>query len=140
MWKLILLNAQIADGDPVGRMVEDFHQHDRWNALLPCVVSEGFTQGVTAYMLLKPCILGSFACDTECLEAAERLSFDLFALKQIVCLPCTCILRPKLQQLVPDHSVDCHNVKLSCLLFIDAYMMPYFFLVKIDILVWIEVM
>lgn len=45
---VILIDAKIAGGDLIGRMVVDIHQHRRRNTLFPGVIAECFTQGMAA--------------------------------------------------------------------------------------------
>lgn len=79
---VILLNAQIALGDAVGRMVVQFHQQGWLNTLFPCVIAKGFAQGMTADMFVQPGIFGSFFDYAEGLGAGQVFLGSSFTCKK----------------------------------------------------------
>ncbi len=52
-------------------MIIDVHQQGGRRSLLPCVVAEGLSQGMTAYIVIQSHGPGGFLNDPESLTAAE---------------------------------------------------------------------
>lgn len=48
---VVLVDAEIAGSDTIGRMIVNIHQHCRLDALLPGVIAECLSQGMTADMI-----------------------------------------------------------------------------------------
>ena len=54
-------------------MIVYIHQHCGWNALLPGVITKGFTQGVTTDMSLQSTFFGGTADNTVGLITADGM-------------------------------------------------------------------
>ena len=69
----VLDDSEVTFGDLVGGMVVDHHEHDRGNALFPCVIAKCFSQGVAADVFILSGLDGGFADDAPRLTAANGL-------------------------------------------------------------------
>lgn len=81
---VILINAQVAFGNPKGRVIVDIHEQSRLDSLPPGVIAEGFAQGMAADMLLQSCFAGCLLDDAVRLTASKGKILPFSARKQIV--------------------------------------------------------
>lgn len=79
---LVLLNAEIPLGDLVGGVIVQVHQHGRRRSLLPSIITEGFSQGMAAYMFGQTTAFCRFPDNAVCLRAREGTGFIASAGKQ----------------------------------------------------------
>lgn len=70
---VILVDAKIAGGDLIGRMVVNIHQHRRRNALFPGVIAECFSQGMAADVVAESAAGGGSAYNAVGLMPVQRI-------------------------------------------------------------------